>query len=74
MKKGTRQVKRNIGYWKGYIEKVGTGTEDIIEKCRNYGLKRPEFYQEDDFRVVIWRANGTQSDQKASQKDLDNLY
>lgn len=20
-------------YWKGYIEKVGTGTEDIIEKC-----------------------------------------
>lgn len=74
MKKGTRQVKRNIVYWKGYVEKVGTGTEDIIEKCRNYGLKTPEFYQEDDFRVVIWRANGTQSDQKASQKDLDNLY
>ena len=37
-------------YWKGYIEKIGTGTEDIIEKCRDYGLKTPEFYQEEDFR------------------------
>ncbi len=43
-------------YWKGYIEKVGTGTEDIIEKCQDYGLKTPEFHQEEDFRVVIWRA------------------
>lgn len=42
-------------YWNGYIEKVGTGTEDIINKCRDYGLKTPEFYQEEDFRVVIWR-------------------
>lgn len=44
-------------YWNGYIEKVGTGTEDIINKCRDYGLKTPEFYQEEDFRVVIWRAS-----------------
>ena len=44
-------------YWNGYIEKVGTGTEDIINKCREYGLKTPEFYQEEDFRVVIWRAD-----------------
>jgi helix-turn-helix DNA-binding domain protein len=44
-------------YWNGYIEKVGTGTEDIINKCREYGLKTPEFYQEEDFRVVIWRVN-----------------
>ena len=43
-------------YWNGYIEKVGTGTEDIINKCREYGLKTPEFYLEEDFRVVIWRA------------------
>ena len=42
-------------YWNGYVEKVGTGTEDIINKCREYGLKTPEFYQEEDFRVVIWR-------------------
>ena len=24
-------------------------------KCEDYGLKKPEFYQEEDFRVVIWR-------------------
>lgn len=57
-------------YWKGYIEKVGTGTEDIIEKCRDYGLKTPEFYQEEDFRVVIWRATEEeQSDPKRSKDD-----
>ena len=57
-------------YWKGYIEKVGTGTEDIIEKCRDYGLKTPEFYQEEDFRVVIWRteSKAIQSDPKMIQR------
>ena len=48
-------------YWNGYIEKVGTGTEDIINKCREYGLKTPEFYQEEDFRVVIWRSYNEES-------------
>lgn len=61
-------------YWKGYIEKVGTGTEDIIEKCRDYGLKTPEFYQEEDFRVVIWRAaEERQSDPKTIQKKQKTL-
>ena len=46
---------RNTDYWNGYIEKVGTGTEDIITKCHDYGLQTPEFHQEEDFRVVIWR-------------------
>ena len=49
-------------YWNGYIEKVGTGTEDILKKCKEYGLKEPEFQQEEDFRVVIWR-NEDESDQ-----------
>ena len=48
-------------YWNGYIEKVGTGTEDIVNKCCEYGLKTPEFYQEEDFRVVIWRAESKKS-------------
>ena len=55
-------------YWNGYIEKVGTGTEDIINKCREYGLKTPEFYQEKDFRVVIWRVN-EEGDPKRSNDD-----
>lgn len=42
-------------YWNGNIEKLGTGTEDIITKCREYGLRTPEFHQDEDFRVIIWR-------------------
>ena len=56
-------------YLSGYIEKVGTGTEDIIRKCREYGLRTPEFYQEEDFRVVIWRTAEFRSDPKAIQSD-----
>jgi len=55
-------------YWNGYIEKVGTDTEDIINKCREYGLKTPEFHQEEDFRVVIWRVN-EDGDPKRSNDD-----
>lgn len=51
------------------IEKVGTGTEDIINKCREYGLKTPEFYQEEDFRVVIWRVREEKDDPKRSNSD-----
>ena len=54
-------------YWNGYIEKVGTGTEDIFRKCREYGLKTPEFHQEEDFRAVIWRTVESQNDPKAIQ-------
>lgn len=59
-------------YWNGYIEKVGTGTEDIINKCWEYGLKSPEFYQEEDFRVVIWRAIEGQDDPKVVQSVPNN--
>ena len=56
-------------YWNGYIEKVGTGTEDIINKCREYELRTPEFYQEEDFRVVIWRLEDSLGDPKVIQDD-----
>lgn len=44
-----------------------TGTEDIINKCRDYGLKTPEFHQEEDFKVIIWRAAESQDVPKAIQ-------
>lgn len=59
-------------YWNGYIEKVGTGTEDIVNKCREYGLKSPEFYQEEDFRVVIWRVIEGQDVPKVIQSVPNN--
>jgi ATP-dependent DNA helicase RecG len=34
---------------------MGTGTRDIVDKCRAIGLKAPEFIQEEDFKVILWR-------------------
>ena len=48
-------VLANPVYLTGYIEQMGTGTTDIIDHCLSYGLRKPEFYQDNDFRVVIWR-------------------
>ena len=42
-------------YLSGLIEKLGTGTADIVTECQELGLPTPEFHQESDFRVVIWR-------------------
>ena len=39
----------------GYIEHSGTGTTDIVNYCKQAGLKEPEFIQDEDFRVIIWR-------------------
>lgn len=39
----------------GYIEKAGTGTGDIVKQCLDYGLKKPLFEQDGDFKVIIWR-------------------
>ena len=49
-----------------------TGTEDIVNKCRQYGLKSPEFYQEEDFRVVIWRVIEGQDVPKVIQSVPNN--
>ena len=44
-------------FWTGYVDKVGTGTEDIVNLCKAEGQKTPEYHQEEDFRVVIWRSD-----------------
>ena len=42
-------------FWTGYVDKVGAGTEDIVNLCKDKGLKTPEYHQDEDFRMVIWR-------------------
>jgi len=42
-------------YLTGTIERLGTGTDDIIKQCKKAGLKPPEFIEEEDFRVILWR-------------------
>lgn len=42
--------------WAGYVEKSGYGTEDIVRKCKEWGLQEPEYHPSAvDFRLVLWR-------------------
>ena len=45
----------NAMFLMGYIERAGTGTEDIIDKCKNWGLSAPIWEDDGDFKVVIYR-------------------
>ena len=38
-----------------------TGTTDLVSACEKAGLKSPEFIQDEDFRVIIYRKNVTQN-------------
>lgn len=42
-------------YLKGYIEKMGTGTEDVVKLCAKSGLPAPVFTEGVDFRAVLMR-------------------
>lgn len=42
-------------YLAGYIEQLGTGTTDLINRCVDMGLRRPEFRQDESFVAVLWR-------------------
>ena len=46
--------------WTSYVEKSGSGTGEILDKCVEYGLARPEFDPTVGFfKTVIWRADHT---------------
>jgi len=49
----------NPVYLAGYIEQVGTGTNDVIDRCVELGLRKPEFHQDENFMVVMWRKEVT---------------
>jgi predicted HTH transcriptional regulator len=42
-------------YLAQYVEKMGTGTGDMIQRCREVGLPEPQFSQSDGFMVTIRR-------------------
>ena len=58
-------------YLRGYIEHVGSGTGDIIEKCRESGLPPPQWESEDDGLTIILRratiASQPRSDWRSSK-------
>lgn len=42
--------------WAGYVEKSGNGTEAIVRRCVQCGLRTPEYHPDNtDFKVIIWR-------------------
>ncbi|MBU0908220.1 MAG: hypothetical protein KKA54_20115 [Proteobacteria bacterium] len=45
-------------YLTRYIERMGTGIHDMIERCREAGLAEPEFKLTDGFVAVIRRKAG----------------
>jgi predicted HTH transcriptional regulator len=63
-------------YLAGYIEEMGTGTSDIIDKCLDAGLDMPEFVQAESFKVVIWREkNVDQGELQVNESGADEeLY
>lgn len=46
-------------YLRGYIERMGTGTVDMIRRCAKAGLPEPEFVARGNFVTTIRRASGT---------------
>jgi ATP-dependent DNA helicase RecG len=38
-----------------YIERLGTGTVDIVRIAKEEGLKEPEFIQDDSFKTILYR-------------------
>jgi len=45
-------------YLAKYIERMGTGIQDIVKHCLEYGLPEPEFKMTDSFVAIIYRKNG----------------
>ena len=60
-------VLANPVYLTGYIEQMGTGTTDIIEQCESYGLRKPEFIQDEDFLTILWRPKEEDTDNEIGQ-------
>jgi ATP-dependent DNA helicase RecG len=56
-------------YLFGSIEQVGTGTEMIVEKCVEKGLRKPEFVQEEDFNTILYRFELEDKEQVDTQVD-----
>ena len=56
-------------YLAKYIERMGTGTGDMIRRCVEAGLPEPEFALSDGFVVTIRRKEGTGAPQPESRPE-----
>jgi predicted HTH transcriptional regulator len=60
-------------YLAGYIERMGTGTRDMIHRCIEAGLPEPEFAVSDGFQTIIRRtlAPGRVSQPESQPESLE---
>ncbi len=56
-------------YLTKYIERMGTGTGDMIRRCSEVGLPEPKFSISDGFKTTIWRKSLTVTGQVTGQVD-----
>jgi len=42
-------------YLKGTIERMGTGTQEIVRRCNELHLRRPDFIQNVEFKTILYR-------------------
>ena len=57
-------------YLTKYIERMGTGTRDMIQQCRDAGLPEPEFSLTDGFVTTIRRPGGQVAGQVGTKSGL----
>ncbi|WP_292364116.1 MULTISPECIES: DUF4062 domain-containing protein [unclassified Methanoculleus] len=55
-------------YLTGYIERMGTGTRDMIRHCIKAGLPEPEFAVSDGFQTIIRRAHHNETEREPGEK------
>lgn len=48
-------------YLKGYIERLGTGTADIMRIAKENNLPEPDFIQEEEFKIILYRPSTIQA-------------
>lgn len=47
-------------YLKAYIERLGTGTADIIRIAKENNLQEPDFEQKEEFKAILYRPSSAQ--------------
>ncbi len=55
-------------YLTAYIERLGTGTSDMVSKSKAAGLKEPQFIQAEEFRTVLYRPSYLQITEQVPDK------
>ena len=55
-------------YLAGYIERMGTGTTDMVRESVEAGLVEPQFIQQEDFRSIIYRPSSLQVKEQVKEQ------